>query len=123
MNKFEKLIDKNLANLGLGYEFSYKFEGTKINYVKPEPHRVYTPDFIVCKGDGTIIYLETKGYFRPESRTKMRHVKRCNPKLDIRIIFQENKVINKKTGFDYLQWSKRNNFPCAIGHVPKEWLE
>lgn len=133
MNKFEAEIDLNLANLTLGYEFSYEFEGTKINYVKPEPLRVYTPDFTIripCEGRGyqkggfwRTLYIETKGYFRPEHRTKMRHVKRCNPSLDIRIIFQKNLVINKKTGFDYLQWAKRNDFPCAIGHVPKEWLE
>ncbi len=124
MNKFEHSISLQLAEWWGSYPGGkHTFEEHKIHYVKPEPYRVYTPDFLVERTDGTSFFIETKGYFRPEHRTKMRHVKRCNPDLDIRIIFQKNIVINKKTGFDYLQWAERNGFPCAIGTIPKEWLK
>jgi hypothetical protein len=122
MNKFEEQIALELHHWADTGAISFEFEGTTINYVKPEPQRVYTPDFIVCK-DNKLMFIETKGYFRPEHRTKMRHVKKCNPELDIRIIFQRNQFINKSTGYDYCKWAERNNFPCAIGTLPKEWLK
>ena len=123
MNRFEEQIALELNHWVDTGVISFEFEGTTINYVKPEPLRVYTPDFIVCK-DNKLMFIETKGYFRPEARTKMRHVKRCNPELDIRIIFQKNHSITKrKPGFTYCKWAERNKFPCAIGTIPKEWLE
>ncbi len=124
MNKFEQAINDELYDAQQeGHQFIYTFESATIEYRKPELLRTYTPDFVIERCGEYSIYIETKGYFRPEARTKMRHVKRCNPALDIRIIFQKNLLINKKTGFDYLQWARRNDFPCAIGTIPKEWLK
>ena len=124
MNKFEMHIADTLATMrNLGAPFSYKFEGTKIQYRKPEKDRVYTPDFLICKPPNQLMFIETKGFFRPEARTKMIWVKKCNPTLDIRILFQKNLVINKKTGFNYKQWSKRHGYPCAFGTLPTEWFE
>ncbi len=125
MNRFERDIAIQLAvrQKQIVYSFTYAFEDSRINYVRPEPQRVYTPDFTIVRANGSQLYIETKGYFRAEHRTKMRHVKRCNPNLDIRIIFQKNLMINKKTGFSYCKWAKKNSFPCAVGTIPKEWLE
>ncbi len=123
MNQFEAKVYSDLVKASIDGDFLFGFEADIILYIKPEPMRNYTPDFTIMRKDGHPIYVETKGYFRPEARTKMRNVKACNLELDIRIIFQRNQMINKKTGFDYLQWAERNGFPCAVGTIPKEWLK
>jgi predicted nuclease of restriction endonuclease-like RecB superfamily len=117
-NKFETKILQELKEAG--HEFAH--EVTKIKYTKPERVRTYTPDFQYVGPDGKAIFIETKGYFRPEHRTKMIHVKKCNPDLDIRIVFMRNQLINAKSGFDYIKWCERNDFPYAFETIPKEWL-
>ena len=124
MNKFEKQIADALFDVWIDdAHFNYEFETIKIKYRKPEKVRVYTPDFVITRNNSTLLYLETKGYFRAEARTKMRAVKKYHPDLDIRIVFQKNLVINKRTDFTYMKWAERNNFPAAVGHIPKEWLK
>jgi Phage endonuclease I len=61
------------------------------------------------------IYVECKGYLRPEHKAKMCAVKRQNPKLDIRILFYS---ANKKQ----IKWAERNGFRYAIEDIPEEWL-
>lgn len=123
MNKFELKIEEELyIAFSSKVLKSFDFEGNKINYVKPEKMRVYTPDFTVIKRDGSVMFLETKGYFRPEHRTKMKHVKRCNPDLDIRMIFMRDHWINRRTRFNYSKWCERNDFPCAFNTIPEDWL-
>lgn len=90
-------------------EFSY--EGEKIPYVLAGH---YKPDFIIFTKTGRI-YLETKGYFRPEHKRKMAAVKRQHPELDIRLIFYAEKKAN-------IRWAERHGFRFAIGTIPKEWL-
>ncbi len=123
MNKFEKQIDNLLFALRREQNFSYGFENAKIEYTKPEKIRIYTPDFIINRANGSLLYIETKGYFYPAARTKMRAIKKAHPTLDIRMVFQKNLLINKRTDFTYMKWAERNNFPAAVGHIPKEWLE
>lgn len=89
----------------------YKYEAEKIPYILAKH---YVPDFIVITKSGKI-YIEAKGYFRPEARTKMVAVKIANPSLDIRIVFYSK---NKS----YIKWAERHGFPYAIGEIPQEWL-
>jgi hypothetical protein len=82
-NKFEIKIEKQLTKSKL----RFKYEAAKIPYVIASH---YIPDFIVetCTG---LVYIETKGYFRPEDKRKLKAVKKQHPELDIRFVFQNSK--------------------------------
>ena len=98
----------------------YKFEETKLNYVKPQKVHTYTPDFYLVQSD---IYIETKGYFTSQDRQKMRLIKEQHPELDIRFIFSNSKTrISKKSKTTYGMWCDKYGFKYADKHVPKEWL-
>lgn len=107
-NKFERELRKELRRA----KVTFKYEGSKIPYVIAGH---YTPDFTVSTPTGKIV-IEGKGYFRPEDKRKLIAVKKCNPHLDIRLVFYKDLLSNGK-------WCKKNGFKYAIKHIPKEWLE
>ncbi len=106
-NKFETRLFKQLKKL----KANFKYESEKIPYVL-SGH--YIPDFVIITPTGKV-YVEAKGYFRPEHKRKMAAVKRQNPHLDIRILFYSS---NKQ----YIKWAERNGFKYAVGDIPKDWL-
>jgi predicted nuclease of restriction endonuclease-like RecB superfamily len=106
-NEFEKKIAKQLRKA----KVAFQYEGSRIPYLLA---RHYIPDFIL-NINGQKVYVECKGYFRPEAKAKMVAVKRLNPQLDIRILFYAH---NKK----YIKWAEKNGFRWAVGEIPKEWL-
>ena len=86
-------LEENIADLLEELNVDYEYESEKLSYVIEAK---YIPDFKV--GD---VYLEAKGYFPSDQRRKMKAVKKANPELDIRIIFQnplktklQSKVLN-----------------------------
>lgn len=91
-------------------EFSY--ESQKIPYVLAGH---YIPDFVLKTPTG-LLYIEAKGYLRPEHKRKMVAVKRQHPDKDIRILFYRRTTGNVK-------WAERNGFKYAIEKVPLEWLK
>lgn len=107
-NKFETRVQSQLRRS----KVSFKYESEKIPYILA---RHYIPDFVVTTPTGKI-YVECKGYFRPEHKSKMVAVKKCNPKLDIRIVFYSFNERNVK-------WALRHGFKYSIEKIPKEWLE
>jgi len=90
---------------------NFTYETEKIPYVLAGH---YIPDFIVVTPHGRI-YIEAKGYFRPEAKRKLIAVKRQHPNLDIRLVFYSH---NKA----YCKWAERCGFKYAIEKIPKEWL-
>lgn len=102
------------------YETRPKKRGVKYGYETSELTytitRTYIPDFTVTFPDGRILYIEVKGWLRPEDRVKMRSVKEHNPTLDIRFIFPKESKRNS-------MWCKRYGFPYAIGAIPAEWID
>lgn len=93
----------------------FKYEDVALDYTLTKK---YWPDFIVNDS----LYLEVKGYFDGQSRTKMRAVKLANPELDIRMVFdKDNKISGSK--MRYSDWCKRYGFPYCVGSIPKDWFE
>lgn len=91
------------------------YEEDKIKYDIPKN---YVPDFKI----GTV-YIETKGFFDVEARQKMKHVKRCNPDLDIRIWFQADKYLTKRKNKKYSDWARQHGYPYHIGEeFPIHWF-
>ncbi len=107
-NKFEKKLHAQLKRSGL----KFAYESDRIPYIL---NRIYTPDF-VCHTSRGIVYIEAKGYLRPEAKSKMVAVKKLHPELDIRIIFY---AMNKK----YIKWAEKVGIPWAVGKIPSEWLQ
>lgn len=89
----------------------FKYESEKILYVF-SGH--YLPDFVVEGREGKM-YIETKGYFRPEAKRKLVAVKKLHPTIDIRILFYAYKPKD-------IRWAERNGFVWAVETIPQEWL-
>lgn len=116
----EPQVYKGLCSFKNTYKFKIDYETEEIEY---KLIKTYVPDFIITFKDGRKIYIEAKGYLRPENRAQLLAVKRDNPDMDIRIIFQVDNKLNKKARMRYSDWATKNGFPFAIGVVPKEWFE
>lgn len=71
------------------------------------------PDFILSTELGKV-YVECKGYLRPEDKRKLCAVKRQHPEIDLRLLFYAE---NKKN----IKWAIKNNFRYAIEYIPKDW--
>ena len=109
-------LETQVADLLIQVNVPYEYESEKIKYIIEAR---YIPDFKV--GD---VYLETKGFFKPADRKKMLAVKRCNPDLDIRLVFQApyNKI-SKKSKTTYAKWAEKHGFPwCPYYAIPREWI-
>ena len=80
----------------------------------------YKPDFVLANG----IHLEVKGYFPAKDRRKMIAVKKDNPDLDIRFVFQKPfNVIYKGSKTTYAQWCEKHGFKWTSYYdIPIEWI-
>lgn len=105
----------------------HKPKKTKVEYETDKlpftVQRYYLPDFVVILPSGTKRYIEAKGYFRPDDRTKLLAVRKAHPDIDLRIVFAQDNKLNKNARSKYSDWAKKNNFPYSIGSIPKDWLK
>ena len=92
---------------------SSSYESEKLAYTL---HKKYIPDFIFEWSDGRKLYVEVKGYFRPEDKPKMKAVKASNPELDIRFVLANG---NKRD----TDWCDKYGFPYAIRNIPEAWFD
>ena len=116
-SQLEERVAKQLSRGGLQ---SVKYEPFKVAYTI---RKHYVPDFVIVTKSGKEIYIEVKGWFRPEDRTKMRAVKSSNPELDIRILFDKNNKVSSRGKMKYTEWCEKNSIKCAIKTIPKEWFK
>lgn len=112
-NRFEYQTQKQLSRAKVVFEY----ESEQIAYLLAGH---YTPDFIVQTPTGKI-YIECKGYLRPEDKRKLVAVKRQHPAMDLRILFYPFKSPKRKQ--QYIKWAIRNGLRYAINKIPKEWLD
>ena len=109
----EEKVSDLLCELGVDYEY----EGLSLPYTIKH---LYTPDFVLPNG----IVLETKGYWKPEDRRKIKQVVTENPHIDLRMVFQDPyKKNSKKYKTTYAKWCTRYNIKwCAYHAIPVDWL-
>ena len=109
-------LERQVADLLKELKVKYEYEPDYFPYVIE--HK-YIPDFRV--GD---VYLETKGWLKPSDRRKMIAVKKANPDLDIRFVFQApHNKISKRSKTTYAKWADKHGFPwCAYYAIPTSWL-
>jgi hypothetical protein len=110
----EAAVARDLIDRGV----SFTYEAERFLYESP---RVYTPDFNLANG----IHVEFKGRFTSEDRRKLLDVKRANPTLDLRIVFQRARARLSRApkSQTYGAWATKHGFPWAEGRVPEEWLQ
>jgi len=114
---FRSGLEQQVADLLSSLKVKYEYESTKVPYIL---QCNYTPDFLLPNG----IYLEVKGRLTSEDRRKMLSVKKSNPELDIRFVFQApfNKLY-KGSKTTYAKWAEKHDFLwCAYHSIPIEWL-
>lgn len=114
---FRSKTEEQVAETLDMFEVSYQYEPGTIPYTL---QCKYKPDFVLTNG----IHLEVKGYFPSKDRRKMLAVKRDNPELDIRFVFQRPfNPIYKGSSTTYAQWCEKHGFPwCSYYDLPIEWI-
>jgi hypothetical protein len=116
----ELSVSKQLDAAGV----TYGYESMVIDYIKPESHHRYHPDFVLTAADGREIIIEAKGRFQLDDRKKHLLIKSQWPDLDIRFVFWSHTApISKGAKTTLSQWADRHGFLWAHKKVPKEWLE
>ena len=116
-SKFRSGLEEKVADLLDGLGITYKYESEKLSYTIEHN---YTPDFVLPN----YTYLETKGYWDAADRRKVLAVKKANPEIDLRMVFQSpyNKI-SKKSNTTYAMWCEKHAIPWTSFHnIPLEWL-
>ena len=115
--KFRSKLEERVATLLEQLGISYEYETEKLSYTIEHN---YTPDFVLPNH----IYLETKGYWDAADRRKVLAVKRDNPLIDLRMVFQSpyNKI-SKSSKTTYAKWCEKHDIPWTAYHeIPLDWL-
>ena len=113
-------LEKNIySKLRKGFKY-VRYEDKILSYTV---RKNYVCDFTCITRNGKTIYIEVKGWFRPEDRTKMRAVKADNPSIDIRFLFDKDNRLNKNSKMTYSMWCEKYGFKYAFGTAPKEWFD
>jgi predicted nuclease of restriction endonuclease-like RecB superfamily len=111
---FEAGIARNLTDRSL----DFRYEEKTLLYTTSH---VYRPDFTLDVLDDVVI--EAKGYFPSTDRTKLLAVAEANPRVDIRLVFQNAKTrLTRGSKTTYAQWAERHGFVWAEKIVPDEWI-
>ena len=115
--KFRSKLEESIASLLEGLGVTYEYESKKISYVI-QHH--YTPDFVLPNH----VILECKGYWDAADRRKIKQVKKDNPDLDLRMVFQSPfNTISKKSKTTYAKWCEKLDIPWTSFHnIPLDWL-
>ena len=116
--KFRSKLEEKVADLLEGLGVLYEYENEKLSYTIEHN---YTPDFRLPNN----IYLEIKGYWDPEDRRKCLAVKRCNPEIDLRMVFQSPyNTISKKSKTTYARWCEKHDILWAhYNEIPLDCLK
>ena len=117
MIKYRSKLEERIADLFNELGVIFEYESTKVPY---QISYNYSPDFVLPCGR----MLEAKGYWDAADRRKLLAVKKCNPDLDIRMIFQTpyNKI-SKKSSTTYAQWCDKHNILwTTFQEIPIDWL-
>ena len=115
--KFRSKLEERVATLLEQLGISYEYETEKLSYTI---EHTYTPDFVLPN----YVYLETKGYWDAADRRKVLAVKRDNPDVDLRMVFQSPyNTISKKSKTTYAKWCEKHDIPWTAYHeIPLDWL-
>lgn len=125
-SKFEARIfpevQKYLKEKSDKQPINFEYETTSFPYIL---QKNYTPDWPVTRPDGSVLYIESKGLFDLDSRTKMLAVKNQHPDLEFVLLFQRDNTYGrakKEKKRRYSDWAQHHGFDYAVNCVPFRWL-
>ena len=116
-SKYKSGLEEQVAKLLEGLGVSYEYESCKVPYTIQHN---YHPDFILPNH----VHLEAKGYWSAPDRRKIAAVKKDNPDLDLRMVFQApyNKI-SKGSKTTYAIWCEKHDIPwTSFQDIPLDWL-
>ncbi len=130
-SKFEAKVAARLYSLGVkfGYETEeLEYSSTVRGGVCKDcgsrsvlKKRIYTPDFIITTKKGKVkVYVEAKGRFTSQDRSKMLDVLKAHPGITLVMLFQRDNKIDAKR--KYSDWCIKNKINYCIGEVESKWL-
>lgn len=106
----------------MGVPFAYEPKEDKVQYLQHQ-ERVYTPDFVIKRKDGSKLIVETKGYFTAQDRVKHLMIQAQHPEKDIRFVFTRSKTkLSKTSKTTYGMWCEKHGFQYADKMIPVEWI-
>lgn len=119
---FKSKLEERIAQqiLDRGIDLVYEDKQDKLLY-----NKLYQPDFRLPGG----ILIETKGYHRNlgDALTKLCSVVRCNPDIDLRIVWSNANMkvpfYKNKKKMTAKQWSEKNGFQWAHEYIPDNWFK
>ena len=120
-SKLELAVFKLLKQKVKRKEGTLSYETEKLPYTLSKN---YVPDFIISSPSNGNMYIEVKGYLRPEDRTKAIAVKQAHPEKDIRFIFATNNSLYKGSKNRYSDWCEKHGFKyCFKDSIPGDWFK
>ena len=115
----EERVAAQLTTAGLPVDY----ETRRIEFTQPAKSRRYTPDFLLTKHDGSVMYIETKGRFLTADRQKHLMIKKEHPHLDIRFVFSNSRAyISKTSKTRYADWCAKHGYLYSNKTIPASWL-
>lgn len=95
-----------------------EYENHKIKYTV---EHTYNPDFKVKEG----VYIETKGFFRTQDRSKHLRLREQHPDITIYLVFQNpNNVLSRVSKTTYGEWCDKHGIKWAtLDSIPEEWFK
>jgi hypothetical protein len=116
---FEPEVYRALQALKRKHRYSFEYEPEALEYVVSH---WYTPDFRVKRKDNSVFFIESKGYFTAQDRSKLKQIKKQHPTIDLRLVFQKDNKLHKASNTRYSDWCQKNGFIYAISCIPEEWF-
>ena len=113
--KLEEQVNQSLTDQGLA--ISYEKERFPYHLKK-----YYTPDFLV-KGEMFDFWIEVKGYWPSDARTKFLAVIREHPTLPIFVALQKpTQKLSRSSSTSYSQWCEKYGICWCPTPIPQEFL-
>ena len=120
MTKFRSKSEEITSGLLKDKKVLFKFEPYFIKYIWIE-NKKYLPDFVLDNG----IVLEVKGRFTLDDRKKHLFLRKSNPDLDVRFVFDNpNTKLYKGAKSTYADWCSKQGFLfCKLSDgIPEGWI-
>ena len=121
--KVRSKLEAKFANVLNDLSVEWLYEVSKVKYKIPETDHTYTVDFTTKNGQ----LWEIKGYLSDYTeRNKYVLLKKQNPDLDLRFVFDNPNKLCGGTKMTHSAWAIKNGFPyCSINDVDtiKAWAK
>ena len=109
---YRSMFEVRFKALCTAKKINLNYEVKTVDY-QHKPQK-YTADFTQPRKQ---IHFECKGVLNEAAKKKLKAVKRCNPNLDLRLVFEKpNNKLSRKAKWTYATWAEKNGFKWYDWH-------